>query len=190
MANTKWQIDAAHSHVTFTVKHMMISKVRGSFGKFNAEVEADPENLSSASLKFTIDVNSIDTDSEDRDNHLRSADFFDTENHPEITFVSTSIQPDGDDEYKVTGDLTIKGETKSVTLEAEYEGRAKNPWGQEVVAFSVDGKINRKDFGLTWNQALETGGVLVGEDVKIHLDLEATEEQPQTEEAEEESLES
>ncbi|SIT89268.1 Polyisoprenoid-binding protein YceI [Edaphobacillus lindanitolerans] len=188
MANSKWQVDAAHSHITFTVKHMMISKVRGSFSKFDAEIDADPENLTGASISFNIEVPSIDTDNEDRDNHLRSADFFDAEQYPEIRFKSTEIRQTADGEYDVKGDLTIKGTTKQVVFEAEYGGRATNPWGQEVVAFEAEGKINRKDFGLTWNQALETGGVLVGEDVKLKIELEATAGQPDTAEAEEESL--
>jgi len=188
LANSKWQVDAAHSHITFTVKHMMISKVRGSFSKFDAEIDADPENLTGASISFNIEVPSIDTDNEDRDNHLRSADFFDAEQYPEIRFKSTEIRQTADGEYDVKGDLTIKGTTKQVVFEAEYGGRATNPWGQEVVAFEAEGKINRKDFGLTWNQALETGGVLVGEDVKLKIELEATAGQPDTAEAEEESL--
>lgn len=168
----KWTIDAAHSEVGFSVKHMMISKVKGSFNSFDAEIEANEENLSGALIDFKIDTASINTNNTDRDNHLRSADFFDAEQYPHITFNATEIvQKDG--EYEMNGDLTIKGITRPATFEVEYGGKGTNPWGVEVVAFNAEGKINRKDFGLTWNQSLETGGVLVGEDIKISLELQA-----------------
>lgn len=170
---TVWNIDASHTNVGFSVKHMMISKVKGSFSGFTGAIEGDPENLETANVSFTVDMNTIHTSNEDRDNHLRSADFFDTETFPEMTFVSTKIEKTDDDEYDLTGDLTIKGVTKQVTFEAEYEGKGVNPWGQEVVAFSAEGKIDRKEFGLTWNQALETGGFLVGDTIKISIELEA-----------------
>ncbi|MFS0577192.1 YceI family protein [Sporosarcina sp. 179-K 3D1 HS] len=170
---TTWVIDSSHSNIGFTVKHMMVSKVRGNFESFKGTIEGNPEDLANANIEFSVDMSTINTNSEDRDNHLRSADFFDAETHPEMKFVSTAIAKTDDDEYDVTGDLTIKGVTKKVTFEAEYEGKATNPWGQEVVGFTVKGKIKRKDFGLTWNQALETGGVLVGDDVKIIIELEA-----------------
>ncbi|MCP2035999.1 YceI family protein [Planococcus liqunii] len=168
----KWTIDAAHSEIGFSVKHMMISKVKGSFTSFDAEVEANEEDLNGALIDFKIDVASINTNNTDRDNHLRSADFFDAESHPHITFKANDITKK-DDEYELTGDLTIKGITRPATFEVEYGGKGTNPWGVEVVAFSAEGKVNRKDFGLTWNQALETGGVMVGEDIKIALELEA-----------------
>lgn len=168
----KWTIDPAHSEIGFSVKHMMISKVKGSFESFEAVVEANEEDLSGALIDFKINVASINTNNEDRDNHLRSADFFDVENYPEIKFSANDITKKGS-EYELTGDLTIKGVTRPVTFEVEYGGKGTNPWGQEVVAFSAEGKVNRRDFGLTWNQALETGGVLVGEDIKISLELEA-----------------
>jgi polyisoprenoid-binding protein YceI len=168
----KWTIDAAHSEIGFSVKHMMISKVKGSFTSFDAEVEANEEDLNGALIDFKIDVASINTNNKDRDNHLRSADFFDAESHPHITFKANDIVKK-DDEYELTGDLTIKGITRPATFEVEYGGKGTNPWGVEVVAFSAEGKVNRKDFGLTWNQALETGGVMVGEDIKISLELEA-----------------
>ena len=168
-----WNIDATHTNVGFTVKHMMVSKVRGNFNQFEGTIEGDPTDLANSKVQFKIDVDSINTSNEDRDNHLRSADFFDVENYPEMTFTSTKIVQTDDDEYEITGDLTMKGVTKEVTLEAEFEGKGVNPWGQEVVGFSVEGKVNRKDFGLTWNQTLETGGVLVSETIKIVIELEA-----------------
>jgi polyisoprenoid-binding protein YceI len=168
----KWTVDAAHSEIGFSVKHMMISKVKGSFDSYEATVEANEENLQDALIDFKIDVASINTNNADRDAHLRGADFFDAEQHPYITFKANNIVKK-DDEYELTGDLTIKGVTRPTTFEVEYGGKGVNPWGVEVVAFSGEGKVNRKDFGLTWNQALETGGVLVGEDIKISLELEA-----------------
>ncbi|GGA39671.1 YceI family protein [Psychrobacillus lasiicapitis] len=169
---TKFNLDAAHSSIDFSVKHMMVSKVKGSFTNFTADLEGNAEDLTGATISFDIDVKSITTNNEDRDNHLRGADFFDTESFPNIKFVATDIKKTDDGEYDVTGDMTIKGVTKPVTFEVEYGGKGTNPWGQEVVAFSAETKINRKDFDLVWNQALETGGVLVGEDIKISVELE------------------
>ncbi|MDI2585998.1 YceI family protein [Psychrobacillus sp. NEAU-3TGS] len=168
----KFNLDAAHSSIDFSVKHMMVSKVKGSFTNFTADLEGNAEDLTGAAISFDIDVKSITTNNEDRDNHLRGADFFDTESFPNIKFVATDIKKTDDSEYDVTGDMTIKGVTKPVTFEVEYGGKGTNPWGQEVVAFSAETKINRKDFDLVWNQALETGGVLVGEDIKISVELE------------------
>ena len=168
----KWTVDQAHSTVGFEVKHMMVSKTKGQFKSYTTDVEAaDLSDLTTATIAFKFDVASIDTNSEDRDNHLKSGDFFDVENYPSIDFTSTSITKDGDD-YKVTGDLTIKDVTKSVTFDVEYGGKGKNPWGVDVYGFEAEAKINREDFGLTWNAALETGGVLVGKDVKIKVELE------------------
>lgn len=168
----KWNVDASHSSIGFSVKHMMVSKVRGSFTDFTADVGAEETDLTGANIAFTIKVASINTGSEDRDNHLRSADFFDAETYPEIKFVANDISKKGED-YAIAGDLTIKDVTKPVVFEAEYGGKGTNPWGVEVVAFEAETKINREDFGLTWNAALETGGVLVGKDIKITIDLEA-----------------
>lgn len=176
MAKTKWNVDLAHSSVDFWVRHMMVSRAKGTFHNFEASIEADPEDLTTADISFSIDVNSIDTRNEERDKHLKSADFFDVENHPKITFKSTKIEKTGDSKYDVTGDLTIKGITRPVTFSVTYEGQGKNPWGAIVAGFSAEGKINRTDFGLTWNTPLETGGVLVGEDVYINLEIEATKE--------------
>lgn len=168
----KFAVDQAHSAVGFEVKHMMVSKVKGQFGSYTADVEAaDLTDLTTASIAFEIDVASIDTRNEDRENHLKSADFFDVENYPTIDFKSTSITRDGDD-YTVTGDLTIKDVTKPVTFDVEYGGKGTNPWGVEVYGFEAAAKVNREEFGLTWNAPLETGGVLVGKDIKIKVELE------------------
>lgn len=169
---TKFNLDAPHSTIDFSVKHMMVSKVKGAFTNFTADLEGNTEDLTGATISFDIDVKSINSNNVDRDNHLRSGDFFDTETYPSIKFVATDIKKKDDGEYDVTGDLTIKDVTKPVTFDVEYGGKGTNPWGQEVVAFSAESKVNRKEFGLTWNQALETGGVLVGEDIKITVELE------------------
>lgn len=168
----KFIVDQSHSQVGFEVKHMMVSKVKGQFDAYTAEVEAeDLADLTTAQIAFTLDVASINTRNTDRDNHLKGADFFDVEKYPSITFKSTSIEKDGDD-YKLTGDLTIKDVTKPVTFEVEFGGKGTNPWGVEVYGFEAEAKINREEFGLTWNAALETGGVLVGKDIKIKVELE------------------
>ncbi len=168
----KFTVDQSHSQVGFEVKHMMVSKVKGQFDAYTAEVEAeDLADLTTAQIAFTLDVASINTRNTDRDNHLKGADFFDVEKYPSITFKSTSIEKDGDD-YKLTGDLTIKDVTKPVTFEVEFGGKGTNPWGVEVYGFEAEAKINREEFGLTWNAALETGGVLVGKDIKIKVELE------------------
>ncbi|WP_163970848.1 YceI family protein [Oceanobacillus halotolerans] len=174
MTKAVWNVDKAHSEVGFSVKHMMISKAKGSFNEFDATIEADPEDLTDAKIEFTIDVNSIDTRQQDRDDHLRSADFFDVENYPKVEFVATDIKKKSDNNYDVTGDLTLKGTTKPVTLDVVVEGPSKDPMsGNEAAGFSGSTKINRKDFGLTWNVAVETGGVLVGEEVTINFEIEA-----------------
>ncbi len=169
----KWNIDLGHSAINFQVKHMMVSKVKGVFDKYTADIEAaDLADLTTANISFTIDPASINTRSEDRDNHLKAADFFDAEQYPTITFKSTDITKKSSDEYSVTGDLTIRGVTKSVTFDTEFNGKGTNPWGQEVYGFEAETTINREDFGLTWNAALETGGVLVGKDIKVSVELE------------------
>jgi len=173
MAKTKWAIDPTHSSVDFSIRHMMIAKVKGSFNQFEASIEADPEDLTTADISFSVDAASIDTRNDDRDNHLRSADFFDVENHPKLTFKATKIVKTGDGEYDVTGDLTIRGVTRSETFKVTFEGSGKDPWGNHKAGFSAEGTIKRSDYGLTWNAALETGGVLVGDDVKIHIEVEA-----------------
>jgi polyisoprenoid-binding protein YceI len=176
MTKAKWALDTAHSSVDFTIRHMMFSKVKGSFQTFEANIEADPTDLTTADVSFTVDLSSVDTNSTDRDNHLRSADFFDVENNPKLTFQSTNIVKTGEGKYKVTGDLNLHGATHSETFEVTYEGGGKDPWGNEKVGFSAQGTISRNNYGLTWNAALETGGFLVGDDVKISLEIQASQQ--------------
>jgi polyisoprenoid-binding protein YceI len=170
---TTWNIDTSHSGVHFSVRHMVIAKVRGAFDRFSGVVELDEANPAASKVSVRIEAASINTREEKRDAHLRSADFFDVEKYPELTFESTSVEKLSDEQYRVTGDLTIHGVTKSVVLEAEALGTGKDPWGNDRIAFSATTAVNRKDFGLSWNQALETGGVLVGEKIEIALDVQA-----------------
>lgn len=170
MAN--WTLDSAHSDIEFKVKHMMISTVKGTFNEFNVTVENAGEQFETAQVQVNIQAASINTKSEQRDQHLKSGDFFDATAYPEIKFVSTSIAKDGDDEYKITGDLTIKDVTKPATFQVEFGGLSKDPWGNQKAGYTVTGKINRTEFGLTWNAALETGGVMVSDDVKFQADLQ------------------
>ena len=173
MATQKWDIDPVHSSINFSVRHLMVSKVRGQFSTWSGSFEFDPRNPLTTKVDIQIDANSIDTKDAQRDGHLKSADFLETEAHPHITFKGKSIEKKGGDEYKLSGDLTVHGTTLPVTLDVEYSGQAKDPWGGERVGFSAHTSINRKDFGLAWNQALETGGLLVGEKVDIQIELEA-----------------
>lgn len=152
----------------------MVSKVKGTFQSFEATIDADLEDLTTASIEFSVDVNSVDTRNEDRDNHLRSADFFDVENHPKMTFKSTKIIKKSPGEYEITGDLTIRGTTKPETFTVTYEGSGKDPWGNVKAGFEAHGSISRSEYGLTWNAALETGGVLVADQVQITLEVQAS----------------
>jgi len=170
----KWTIDPTHSEVGFKVKHMMFTNVKGLFNDYSANIDFN-DDLKEANLQFEAKINSIFTNNADRDNHLKSADFFDAEQYPTLNFKSTNIQGNGS-EYEITGDLTIKGITKPVTLNAEFSGLMTDPWGNTKVGLNLDGKINRKDFGLTYNAALETGGVLVGEDVKLNAEIQLVEQ--------------
>lgn len=168
-----WVTDSVHSHIGFSVKHAMVSTVRGQFKSYRATTVAlDPQDFTRSSFAGEIDVASIETGNADRDAHLRNNDFFDAPNHPKITFQSTSISAAGEGTYEVVGDLTMRGVTQSVKLEVEYNGVAKNPYGQMVSGFSARGTINRKDFGVSFNAILDTGGVAVGEKVKLELDVE------------------
>ena len=163
---TKWLLDPTHSEITFKVKHMMISNVKGQFQSFNAEIESEDDAFQNAKTTSFIDVNSIYTNNTDRDNHLKSADFFNAEANPKITFESSSING------AVTGNLTINGITKPVELDVDFGGVNVDPWGNTKAGFSFEGKIKRSDFGLSWNAALETGGVMVSDDVKIAGELQ------------------
>ena len=173
MATTKWVLDPTHSEVEFKIKHMMISTVTGNFKKFDATVETEGEDFTTAKVKFTVDVDSIDTKNEQRDGHLKSVDFFDAANFPEFTFVATKYENvDNDGSYEVYGDLTIRGITRNEKFDAEFGGVIKDPWGNTRAGITITGKINRKDFGLTWSGATETGSLIVSEDVKVHVALE------------------
>lgn len=176
MATTKWTVDSVHSSIDFSVKHMMIAKVKGSFREFEAQIEADPADLTTASIQFFIDLSSVDTRNGDRDNHLRSADFFDVEKYPRMTFQSTRIVKTGEGEYEITGNLNLHGVTRAETFSVTFEGAGKDPWGNEKVGFSGRGSIKRSDYGLTYNALLETGGVLIGDEVKISLEIEAVQQ--------------
>ncbi|HET7584130.1 MAG TPA: YceI family protein [Gemmatimonadaceae bacterium] len=169
---TTWKLDPAHTLVEFSAKHMMITTVKGRFTEVEGTIHADEDDISRSSVEARMKAASIDTRVEQRDNHLRSADFLDAEKFPDITFRSTKVEGTKE-KFRITGDLTIRGTTRPVTLEATFEGRGKDPWGGERAGFSARGKIDRREFGLTWNQALETGGVLVGHDIKIEIDAQA-----------------
>ncbi|MEC0296959.1 YceI family protein [Peribacillus frigoritolerans] len=176
MTNTKWIVDPTHSAIEFSVKHMMIAKVKGSFNKFEASILANPSDLTTAKIDFTVDVASIDTRNADRDNHLRSADFFDVEKNPTLTFKSTKIVKTDEDEYDVTGNVTLNGVTQEETFNITFEGQGKDPWGNEKAGFSGKGKVKRSDYGLTYNAALETGGVLIGDQITLTIEIEAAKE--------------
>jgi polyisoprenoid-binding protein YceI len=167
-----YQIDKAHSEAIFQVRHLL-SKVRGRFSDFEGTIDFDETNPEASSVNFTVHTKSIDTNEADRDTHLRSADFFSVDQFPTLTFRSTKIARRGDNRFDVTGDLTMRGVTKTVVVPVEYLGKAKDPWGNEKVAFEGEVPLNRKDYGLTWNAALETGGFLVGDEVKVNVSIQA-----------------
>jgi polyisoprenoid-binding protein YceI len=174
----KWNIDSTHAQAGFSAKHMMVTTVRGTFNKVSGVIHFDPANPAAASVEAVIDTTSMSsTGLDQRDQHLKSPDFLDIEKFPAITFKSTSVAPyDNGSRAKITGDLTIKDVTRPVELDAEFHGSAKNPWGNTVAGFGATTKINREDFGLTWNMALEAGGWLVGKDINITLDVEVIQE--------------
>ena len=169
---TKWNIDPMHSEVQFRIKHLVISTVTGSFGKFSATVETEGDNFETAQIHFSADASSISTGNEQRDGHLKSPDFFDVGQFPTIDFISTGIKKSGENKFLVTGNFTMHGISKSIQLEAEFGGTMKDPYGNIKIGFEVRGKINRKDFGLHWNAATETGGVVVSDEVKIECNVE------------------
>jgi len=172
ISKTKWVSDPTHSEITFKVKHLMITNVKGEFRQFSVETNTVGEGFGNASVKVSIDASSVFTNNNDRDNHLRSADFFDVENYGHLTFEGTSFRQTDDENYQLTGNLTIKGISREVTLDVEFGGINKDPWGNEKAGFSLSGKISRKDWGLNWNAALETGGVLVSDEVKIAAEVQ------------------
>ena len=167
-----WNLDKAHSEIEFKVKHMMISNVKGYFHDFDVTVNGSAEDLTQAQVDVEIKTASVNTKSESRDEHLRGADFFNADAYPIIRFTTTEIKKIDDDEFELTGDLTIKDVTRPASFIAEFGGLAKDPWGNQKVGYTVNGKINRQEFGLTWNAALETGGVMVSEDVKFYADVQ------------------
>lgn len=172
--NGTWTIDPTHTRLGFVARHAMVTKVRGSFTEFSGTMALDGSEPSSSSISLTAQLASVDTGSPDRDAHLRSADFFDVENHPVMTFRSTSVKQTGDDEFILAGDLTIKEVTRPVEIEVELDGIVTDPWGNQRAGFEGEAEISRKDFGLTWNVPLEAGGWLVSDKIKIQLDVSAT----------------
>jgi polyisoprenoid-binding protein YceI len=172
MSITKWVIDPNHSEIQFKVKHLMITTVTGYFREFSASAESVGEDFSNATIAFEAKTASIDTNNADRDAHLKSGDFFESEKYPVLKFQTTEMKKSGDGDFKLTGDMTIKDVTKPVTLDVEFGGIMKDPWGNEKAGFSLSGKINRKDWGLNWNAALETGGVLVSDEVRIFCEIQ------------------
>ncbi|HTI11909.1 MAG TPA: YceI family protein [Puia sp.] len=173
MATTKWTLDPTHSEVQFKVKHMMISTVTGHFTKFDGSVETEDEDFTKAKVSFTVDADSITTGNEQRDGHLKSPEFFDAPKFPQLKFVITKVESvDNDGSYETYGDLTIRDVTKSVKLDTEFGGVIKDPWGNTRAGFTVSGKINRKEFGLVWHAVTETGGIVLSDEVRIHVGLE------------------
>ena len=165
--NTTWKIDPTHSEVEFKVKHMMISTVNGRFDEFDGKVETTSDDFKNAQFSFSADINSVNTKNNDRDTHLKSDDFFGAENHPKLTFTSKSF-----DGKKMVGDLSIKGVTKEITLDAEYNGTAVDPYGQTKAGFEFEGQINRKDYGLSWNSVTEAGSIVVSDKVRLIVSLQ------------------
>jgi polyisoprenoid-binding protein YceI len=176
MANERWEIDSSHSGIHFSVRHLVIAKVRGQFGRWSGTVLVPGGDVGRASVDVTIDASSIDTGVADRDTHLKSADFFDVATYPSITFRTDRVESQGNGRWQLVGQLTLKGVTREVTFSVESHGRTADPWGNLRAAFTAKTAIDRRDFGLTWNQMLETGGVVVGERVDIEVDLEAVQQ--------------
>jgi polyisoprenoid-binding protein YceI len=172
MAKTKWLLDPMHSELQFKIKHLMISNVSGSLKDFNAEVETEEEDFSTAAINLTAQMDSISTNNEQRDAHLRNSDFFEVEKYPELKFKSTKVEKVDSDTFILQGELTMKGVTKQVKLNVEFNGVVKDPWGNERAAFAVTGKINRTDWGVNFNSVLETGGVMLSEEVKINSEIQ------------------
>ncbi len=172
MATVKWAVDPTHSELQFKVRHLMITNVNGTFGTFKGEVETQDTDFGTAKIDFSAETSTVSTNNAQRDGHLKSADFFDAEKYPDLKFTSTSVTKVDDENYKLTGNLTMLAVTKPVTLAVEYGGTITDPWGNTRAGFTIDGKINRKDFGLSWNATTEAGGLMLGEDVKLHATIE------------------
>lgn len=175
-AQTVWKSDLSHSKVSFNVSHMVVAEVTGRFTEFEATLTQGKDDFSDAKISAAIKTKSINTDSEGRDKHLRSADFFDAEKYPEITFVSKSFEKSGNDRFKVTGDLTMHGTTKTIVLDTKFNGTINDPWGNTKAGFKAEGKLSRKEFGIVWNKAIETGGFVVGDEVEIVINVEMAKE--------------
>ena len=173
MSTNNWNIDSAHSGINFSIRHMVVSKVRGRFARYTGTVDLNDGDLTRSFVEATIDASSIDTGTPQRDAHLRGPDFFDVEKYPELRFRSTRVEKVEGDHYRLVGDLTIRDVTREVSLDVEYGGRAKDPWGNERTGFIATTSLDRKDFGLQWNQALEAGGLLVGDRVDVELEVQA-----------------
>ena len=176
MATTKWALDPTHSEVNFKIRHMMVSNVSGHFKNFSATVETEGEDLSTAKVNFTAEVSSISTNNEQRDGHLKTGDFFDAENHPQITFEGGQMEKVDGEHYKVHGNLTMRGVSKPITLHVAFGGIMKDPWGNDRAGFEVSTKVNRKDFGISFGMVSETGGVMLGEEVSINANTEFVKE--------------
>jgi len=170
--STKWVIDPSHSEIFFKVRHLVIATVTGRFEKFEGTLVSESDDFSNARIEFTADVDSINTNARDRDTHLKSVDFFDAANHPKLMFKSKSFKKEKDSRYKLIGDITIRGITSELILDVEYGGAMKDPWGNEKVGFELEGKLNRKQFGLKWDAITEAGGAVVGDEVKLQLNVE------------------
>lgn len=170
---TIWALDPSHTQVSFAAKHMMVTTVRGTFGEVTGQIALDENDFTNSEVEATIDVAGLSSRDEKRDGHLRSADFFDVEHYPTATFKSTKIVRKVGDKYEITGDLTVRGETRQVTLDAEYDGKGVNPWGQQIISFGAATEINRKDWNLNWNVALEAGGWLVSDKIKLEIAAQA-----------------
>jgi polyisoprenoid-binding protein YceI len=175
---TTWKIDQAHSHIGFKVKHMMVSTAKGEFKKFDATVESSKDDFSDAKITFEADIDSISTGHEQRDGHLKSEDFFNATAFPKLTFVSKEMKKVDGENYKLTGDLTIRGKSLPVTLDVEFGGVVKNHFGKFVAGFEIHGKINRQDYGLKWSMTTEAGGLIVGDEIKIEITAELLKEVP------------
>jgi polyisoprenoid-binding protein YceI len=171
-AQTSWSIDKSHSEIGFSVSHMVISDVEGQFHKYDATVETDGDNWENAKVNFTIDVASIDTDNEDRDNHLRSDEFFNAEKYPHITFVSKSMKKVDDNKYELTGDFTMRDVTKEITLDVTHRGTVTDPWGNTRAGFKIEGSVDRQDYGINWDKTLDTGGLVAGNEVEFNIGVE------------------